>query len=248
MNLKLSKFGAFIGCSNYPTCKHTRPLIGGDDDMAAAEEDRDIGVDPRYQIPIVLKRGPYGHYFEWMGEIPKSPEELLAIAEKEAKKAKRKSAAPAKAPKAPKPKRVSLPADVAPADATLELAMQLEKLPYQLGMHPDDQMPISVGYGRFGPYVKYADIFASIPKAMDFLNVTLAEAVDLIAKKKARPARGRGGSKVVTDGKSLEEIADAVLPKGRKAAVKKAPDKKAAVKKAPAKKPAAVKKSVKKTT
>ena len=112
--------------------------------------------------------------------------------------------------------------------------MQLAELPKLIGVHPDGG-PISVGYGKFGPYVKFGDIFASIPKAMDFLKVTVDEAVDLIAKKLARPPRAAGKGKVfkVTKAKAADSD-DGV--KTKKAPVKKAAVKKAAVKKTVVKK------------
>ncbi|MES2252576.1 MAG: type I DNA topoisomerase [Pseudomonadota bacterium] len=230
MNLKLSKFGAFVGCSNYPECRHTRPLVGSDDQNGdGVDETREIGNDPNNGIPILLKRGPYGFYFEWQGIIPK-PEPVI---DPDAKP-KRKSTAKPKEPKAPKPKRVSLPPTVAPADATLELAMQLAELPKVIGVHPEGGT-ISVGYGKFGPYVKFGDIFASIPKAMDFLAVTVEEAVDLITKKLARPPRAAGKGKPVKTAKaSAIEGEENVTAK--KTVAKKAPAKKAAVKKTPIKK------------
>lgn len=225
MNLKLSKFGAFVGCSNYPECKHTRPLVGGEDQEDMVDETREIGNDPTNGIPILLKRGPYGFYFEWQGIIPK-PEPVV---DPDAKPKRKTTAKPKKEPKAPKPKRVSLPPTIAAPDATLELAMQLAELPKMIGVHPDGG-PISVGYGKFGPYVKFGDIFASIPKAMDFLNVTVDDAVDLIAKKLARPPRAAGKGRVAKSAKAKAETSeDGTAVK--KATVKKAPAKKAVTKK-----------------
>ena len=228
MNLKLSKFGAFVGCSNYPECRHTRPLVGGDDQADAVDETREMGNDPSNGIPILLKRGPYGFYFEWQGIIPK-PEPVV---DPDAKPKRKTTAKPKKEPKAPKPKRVSLPPTVAPTDATLELAMQLAELPKMIGVHPDGG-PITVGYGKFGPYVKFGDIFASIPKAMDFLKVTVDEAVDLVAKKLARPPRAAAKAKAfkVTKAKAAEGEEVAVV---KKTVAKKTPVKKTAAKKKPA--------------
>lgn len=232
MNLKLSKFGAFIGCSNYPECRHTRSLVQDDDSNAEhmEAETREMGNDPIHNIPILLKRGPYGFYFEWQGIIP-TPEPVI---DPEAKPKRKSTAKPKKEPKAPKPKRVSLPATVLPTDATLELAMQLSVLPKMIGVHPEDDKPMSVGYGRFGPYIKYEDMFVSIPKTIDFLHVTIEEAVDLIAKKKARPPRPvRGKTTVKAKAANGTENVKAIT---KKAAVKKAPAKKVAAKKVTTKK------------
>ena len=231
MNLKLSKFGAFIGCSNYPDCRHTRSLIGSDDNSAGDEmetEAREIGVDPRYNIPILLKRGPYGYYFEWQGIIP-TPEPVVDPDAKPKRKpsAKALEKAAAKPKKAPKPKRVSLPATITPVDATLALAIQLEELPKVIGIHPEKSDPISVGYGKFGPYVKYDSMFVSIPKAIDFLAITVDEAVDLIVKKMAKPPRPAKGGRAAFIKKSDDDSVKA----DKKTSFKKAIPKKIAPKK-----------------
>jgi DNA topoisomerase-1 len=62
LSLKLGKFGAFIGCSNYPNCRYTRPLAVEGDDAEAT--DADLGVDPASGLDIRLKKGPFGHYVE----------------------------------------------------------------------------------------------------------------------------------------------------------------------------------------
>ncbi len=60
LSLKLGKFGAFIGCANYPNCRYTRPLaIEGDGEDAA---DTALGNDPASGLPVSLKKGPFGHY------------------------------------------------------------------------------------------------------------------------------------------------------------------------------------------
>jgi DNA topoisomerase-1 len=62
LSLKLGKFGAFIGCSNYPNCRYTRPLAfdGGDEDAAEVT----LGADPGSGLDVILKKGPFGHYLQ----------------------------------------------------------------------------------------------------------------------------------------------------------------------------------------
>src|SRR5690348_8163450 len=64
LSLKLGKFGAFIGCSNYPECRYTRPLAveNGNGENGAAEPvgPRELGVDPATNLPVSLRKGPYG--------------------------------------------------------------------------------------------------------------------------------------------------------------------------------------------
>ncbi|MDP7642325.1 MAG: type I DNA topoisomerase, partial [Alphaproteobacteria bacterium] len=84
LNLKLGKHGPFIGCSNYPECRHTRPLNG---DGEADAGPREIGTHPDSDLAITLRKGPFGYYVQ-LGEIGEDGES--------------------------KPKRVSLPRDAVP--------------------------------------------------------------------------------------------------------------------------------------
>ncbi len=72
LSLKTGKFGAFIGCSNYPECRYTRPIAqdNGEDD-AGAGGDRELGVDPASGKTIWLKAGRFGPYVEEQAEKPK---------------------------------------------------------------------------------------------------------------------------------------------------------------------------------
>ena len=161
LGLKLGKFGAFVGCSNYPECKFTRQLSSGDD----ADEDnvpvgdKNIGDDPATGLPIYLRRGPYGPYVQ-LGD-----------------------------PETKKPKRASLPKGLPAADLERERAIGLLALPRDVGPHPETGDMIQAGLGRFGPYLKYQGSFASLPAEDDLLTIGLNRAVDLLAeaaKKKGR--------------------------------------------------------------
>jgi DNA topoisomerase I len=62
LSLKLGKFGAFIGCSNYPNCRYTRPLaVEGEGEETA---DAAVGTDPASGLEVALKKGPFGHYVQ----------------------------------------------------------------------------------------------------------------------------------------------------------------------------------------
>jgi len=178
LSLKLGRYGAFVGCSNYPDCNNTRQLgkaktdeeaIEGFD-MAAKFEPKILGQDPESGLDITVRKGPYGFYFQW-GEA----------------KAKEK------------PKRVALPKGKTPDEATLEDALTLGALPKTLGNHPETNEEIILGQGRFGPYVKYQGKFTSIPKDIDHLKLTLDDAVEIIAnapvKKEKAPAAKKPGAK-----------------------------------------------------
>ncbi|MBI1954448.1 MAG: type I DNA topoisomerase, partial [Proteobacteria bacterium] len=62
LGLKLSRFGAFLGCSNYPECRYIHPI---GDSEPEEQEDIVIGQDPKTQETIILKKGPYGYYLQW---------------------------------------------------------------------------------------------------------------------------------------------------------------------------------------
>ena len=165
LSLKLGKNGAFIGCGNYPDCKYTRPL--GVVGADGAEGERELGEDPETGLPVSLKRGPYGMYVQ-LG---------------------------ADGDKANKPKRVSLPRSMQPADVDLETALRLLALPRAIGLHPESGVEIQAGIGRFGPYLKHGDAYKNLPPDDDVLTIGLNRAVVLLAGVAARaatPARELG--------------------------------------------------------
>ena len=159
LNLKLGKFGAFVGCANYPDCRYTRPFdgsaAGGADNGPVA-----LGDDPATGFAVSLRKGPYGTYVQ-LGEQTAEG----------------------------KPKRVSLPKTQDPADVDLEMALGLLSLPRELGAHPETREPISAGIGRFGPYLKHGKAFVSLPAADDVLTIGLNRAVTLIAENKTKGGR-----------------------------------------------------------
>jgi DNA topoisomerase-1 len=164
LSLKLGKFGAFIGCSNYPECRYTRPLgleAQGDAEAGDPAEagPRQLGMDPASGLPVTLKKGPYGHYVQ-LGEG--AGEE--------------------------KPKRVSLPKGMKPADVDLDTALRLLALPREVGPHPETRETILAGVGRYGPYLKHGKTFKSLGPDDDVLTIGLNRAVSLLAEQSA----GRG--------------------------------------------------------
>lgn len=181
VHLKLSKFGAFLGCTRYPDCTYRRSLAdkGTDKETSFVEfEPTALGKDPETDQEITVRKGPYGFYLQWDGTDQNTPEE-------KPKKGKKKT---------DKPKRIPIPSMIEPTSMTIEQALMLKSLPKPIGIHPTTGDAISVGIGRFGPYVKYGAAFVSIPKKFDFLELTLEEALDLIEKKAQRPARPRRAS------------------------------------------------------
>lgn len=164
LSLKLGKFGAFIGCSNYPECRFTRPLSLANGEGSGTEENqegpKELGNDPDTGLTVSLRKGPYGPYVQ-LGDGGKGKE---------------------------KPKRVSLYKGLDPASLDLDTALALLALPRTIGRHPADDAPISAGIGRFGPYLKHGDRYKSLGAGDDVLTVDLARAVELLAEAKT----GRG--------------------------------------------------------
>jgi DNA topoisomerase I len=167
LSLKLGKFGAFIGCSNYPECKHTMQLSDaatGQSSEAAAGEGV-LGTDPESGDEVFLKSGRFGPYVQ-LGE-------------------------------GKEPKRSSLPKGWDAASLTLEKALQLLSLPREVGLHPETGLPISAGLGRYGPFLLHDGKYANLPDVEEVFTVGLNRAVDLIAQKAAAGGRpGRGGAAV----------------------------------------------------
>ena len=173
LSLKLGKFGAFIGCSDYPDCRYTRQLAmeaadGEDaaDDANLAAGPKLLGTDSESGLDVTLRKGPYGLYIQ-LGE-----------------------AEPADKKKAVKPKRVSLPKNVTAASIELETALKLLSLPRDVGLHPETGDMITAGIGRFGPYLKRGSAYVSL-RDDDVLSVGLNRAVTLIADSKNRGNSGR---------------------------------------------------------
>lgn len=234
LGLKLGKFGAFIGCSNYNDgCKFTKPLVvpDGDEDAEAAalaNQPKELGKEPGTGRTVSLRRGPYGPYVQ----IDPAPEEVLDLApyeaaikeweaaKKVAKAAGEKNPKKPKKPTAIKPKRQGLPKGLALADVDLEKALSLLALPRDVGEHPETGKMIKAGIGRFGPFVQHDGKFASLQKDDDVMHIGMNRACELIANKAIRDAEKAAK-------KEAKEADVAAKPK-KKAAKKK--------KKAPAKK------------
>jgi DNA topoisomerase-1 len=167
LSLKLGRFGAFIGCSNYPDCTFTRQMTPGAE--GSLNGTKVLGDDPEPGLEVSLRSGRFGPYLQ-LGD-QKKPEK--------------------KGEEVEKPKRAGLPKGLSPEDVDLEKALALLALPREVGIHPEDNEPIIAGVGRFGPYVKHGKTYANLEEGDDVLNVGLNRAVTLIAEKKANPGRGR---------------------------------------------------------
>ncbi len=203
LGLKLGRFGAFIGCSNYPECRYTRPLIpaGGDDAQPASGAGvngaRVLGEDPATGQPVSLRKGPYGHYVQLGAASENEPvagaaSETQTQTETEKPKQKRRGKAKAETEAKQKPKRISLPRGLDPESLDLDKALALLSLPRTLGTHPDTSETIIAGLGRFGPYLRAGDTYVSLKGDDDVLSIGLNRAVDLLSR--AQPGKTKGKS------------------------------------------------------
>ncbi len=165
LSLKLGKYGAFIGCSNYPECRFTRTLSPptGDAAESARPGVKALGQDPESGVEITLRDGRFGSYVQ-EGEQVEGGE---------------------------KPRRSSLPKSIKPDDLTLQQAIALLSLPREVAKHPTSGEPIVAGIGRFGPYVQHGKTYANIGRDDDVLTIGANRAIDLIVQKES----GGGGSR-----------------------------------------------------
>jgi DNA topoisomerase-1 len=175
--------GAFIGCSNYPECKFTRPLSKT---KAAAQynlaEPKLIGQNDKGK-DIYLKNGRFGPYLQYEKEL----EPIEAKPKKERKRKKRK--------KIDNLKNVSIPKGINVDNINLDQAKFLCSLPKVLGKHPDTQMNITLNSGKFGPYLKCENKSARIDNIEELFSIGINKAVTMIAD--AKP--GRMSSSIIKD-------------------------------------------------
>ena len=164
LHLKTARSGgAFIGCSMYPECRHTRPLSAPNGE-AGAIDGKVLGQDAA-GADISLRAGRFGPYVQ-RGEATEAR---------------------------PKPDRASLPKGWGADGLTLERALMLLDLPRTIGPHPADGAPVEAGIGRFGPYVKHNATYANITDAEEVFTIGMNRAVEVLAQKAARGAgAGRG--------------------------------------------------------
>ena len=173
--------GAFIGCSNYPDCKFTRPLSKSKaaQQLTLAEPkligQNDIGKD------IYLKNGRFGPYLQYEKEIDDVEE-----TKKKKKKLKKDEN---------NMKNVSIPKGIDIKSIDLNRAKYLCSLPISLGKNPENDKDITVNVGRFGPYLKCENKSARLENVEEIFSIGLNRAVTLIAE--AKP--GRISSSLIKD-------------------------------------------------
>ncbi len=173
--------GAFIGCSNYPECKFTRPLSKA---KAAAQynlaEPKLLGQNEKGK-DIYLKNGRFGPYLQY----EKEKDEL----ETQKKKGRKKKIENEHL------KNVSIPKGIDVDSVDLDKAKYLCSLPKVLGQHPENGKDITLNSGRFGPYLKCENKSARLENVEDLFSIGINRAITLIAE--AKP--GRISSSLIKD-------------------------------------------------
>ena len=157
MVIKLSKNGKFLSCAKFPDCNGALMLDGTE-----IKPDAPIGNHPETGEPIYVKVGPYGPYVQ-MGEAKTEGKKKI------------------------KPRMSSIPKDKKLEEVTVDDAVKYLSLPRELGTHPTTGEKVIANVGRFGPYVGEARNFRSIKTPLNVYEITLDEALALLAQeKKAR--------------------------------------------------------------
>ncbi len=161
LSLKTSRFGPFVGCSNYPECRFTRQLAdtNKNGDEAANPDGKLLGYDPDTGLAVTLRTGRFGAYVQ-LGEADKEKKD-------------------------DKPKRSSIPKGVDAASVDLEKALQLLSLPREVGVHPESGKPIVAGLGRYGPFILHDGKYANLESMEEVFSVGINRAVTILAEKAA---------------------------------------------------------------
>ena len=161
LSIKFGKFGAFLGCSNYPECSYTKPLTDTkEEEQEAANASAQKLANGEDKIlcqmnnqNVYLRKGPYGYYVQ-LGDAAGNTE---------------------------KPKRCSLPKFVKPEELTAEQAQILLSLPRNLGNG------IEVNIGKFGQYIKQGTKSKSLSGEDNIFNITAERAEELLKNAIAKP-------------------------------------------------------------
>ena len=169
LSLKVGRFGAFVGCSNYPECNFTRQLgANGEGDGAVANTGpKLLGTDPQTQEEITLRTGRFGPY----------------VQRGEGKEAK----------------RGGLPKGWSPDEIDFEKALLLLSLPREVGNHPESGKIITAGIGRFGPFVLHEGLYANLDNPEEVFSVGINRAVSVLAEKLAKGGGKRRGAASLKD-------------------------------------------------
>ncbi|MEO0863314.1 MAG: type I DNA topoisomerase [Pseudomonadota bacterium] len=188
--------GAFIGCSNYPECRYTRPFGPPDPEAEASAippEGKLLGEDNGDEIRVF--KGRFGPYVQ-RGAVTEENK---------------------------KPPRQSIPKDWVPEDLELDRALMLLSLPREVGPHPEDGVMVWANIGRYGPYLKHAESTsdrggtnANLESIDEVWTVGMNRAVQLLAEKLAsRGGRGAAAKPLLELGEHPDEGGPVNVMKGK---------------------------------
>ncbi|MBY5931872.1 type I DNA topoisomerase [Tateyamaria omphalii] len=188
--------GAFIGCSNYPECRYTRPFGPPDPEAEASAippEGKLLGEDQGDEIRVF--KGRFGPYVQ-RGEVTEENK---------------------------KPPRQSIPKDWVPEELELDRAVMLLSLPREIGPHPEDGIMVWANIGRYGPYLKHAESTsdrggtnANLEGIDEVWTVGMNRAVQLLAEKVAsRGGRGAAAKPLHELGEHPDEGGPVNVMKGK---------------------------------
>ena len=173
LSLKNSfKGGAFIGCSNYPECKFTRPLSKTKTSAQYNLSEPKLIGQNEFGKNIYLKNGRFGPYLQYEKEL-----EPLAEIKKKKKKVKEENNI----------KNISIPKGIDVDNIELIQAKFLCSLPKILGQNPETGKDIILNSGRFGPYLKCENKSARLENVEEIFSIGISRAITLIAD--AKPER-----------------------------------------------------------
>ena len=188
LSIRTSRSGsAFIGCSNYPTCKFVRPFgVISTDSLNEKTSEDSIGTSDNGE-EIYLKSGRFGPYVQLGNSSEKNP----------------------------KPKRTSIPKNFEPSRITIEIAKKLLDLPKVLGEHPDDKKPIHSAIGPYGPYLKHNNIYANIKDLEEFLSIGMNRAVELLSENSKKNSNNKRAASLIKTIGNHPEGGEVQLMNGR---------------------------------
>jgi len=142
--------------------------------LAQPSGERELGVHPETNFPLLAKSGRFGPY---VTEVFPEPEMVVDKKTGELKKPRKKK-------DAPKPKTASLLSTMTLDTITIDDALKLMSLPRTLGDY--EEVPITVQNGRYGPYMTHGTDSRTLTTEDQLFAITLDEAIELYKQPKVR--------------------------------------------------------------
>ena len=187
MLIKLSRGGKFLSCSKYPDCDGALSIDG-----VEIKKDEPVGIDPETGLPIFVKTGRFGPYVQ-LGEMVKKVkgQKITRLPSpageaNDGQEVKKGKAVSPLTTKSVKPRMASIPKEYDPSKITLADALKFLSIPRTLGKHPETGLDVVANNGRFGPYVSHDGNFRSIKAPLNVFEITLDEALALLAQEKKK--------------------------------------------------------------